>query len=405
MWDSQLNILKRVLEKIDKKYIIFGGSIIVSRGLEYLVLLFSALYLDKNTYGQLEFYKKIIEVASVFFSFGFPALILSYTKSDRSKDYFYILALICVCVLTITFLPILYLYDLLFLVTPFLFYAIFFNGGVTPIYLLVKKGSNYASKYKILISCLFYGVLFFGIFNLQFNDKAYIKTSEIVIIFLLVYIIYELVYIKIDFWKLKKYFTLFKKILINSATLVISNFANIMFLYTDIFILNHISPTPNTEIADFSFALNISSLLLLIPMTLVQVDIESLKKSKLHFSILNKKINHSLVLTFLILILTYMALIKVFVTKYDNTLIIFLVLLTAKFCHAKSSLYGTYLVILKKFKINLVINLIALLANILAGYYFYLFFGIIGLSFSSLILLFVRLLILKAYKNKFYILI
>ncbi|MDD3773479.1 MAG: hypothetical protein PHC38_12625, partial [Weeksellaceae bacterium] len=85
----------------NKNYIFYGGSIVISRGLEYFMLFFAAGYLAKEDYGQLEFYKKIIEVGSSVLAFGFPALILSYTKSKESKVYFYILSIAFVLFLTI----------------------------------------------------------------------------------------------------------------------------------------------------------------------------------------------------------------------------------------------------------------------------------------------------------------
>ena len=94
----------------------------------------------------------------------------------------------------------------------------------------------------------------------------------------------------IEFTKLRKYWKLFKKLLLNSFTLVVSNFANLMFLYTDIFVIKLLSEQANSEIADFSFALNVASVLLLISMTLIQVDIEKLKNKASYFKILNKKI-------------------------------------------------------------------------------------------------------------------
>jgi O-antigen/teichoic acid export membrane protein len=243
--------------------------------------------------------------------------------------------------------------------------------------------------------------LFVGIYKFQFNGEAYLKTSYVAIIFFICYLIYVIHNLEINLNHTKKYFKLYRKLLISSSTLVISNFANMMFLYTDIFVLSQVSSNPNQEIADFSFALNISSILLLIPLTLVQVDIEKLKKSKLQFNILNKKINNLLLIVLLILFVSYIILIKYFIVKYDNTLNIFIVLLIAKYFHAKSSLYGTYILILKKFNTNLLINFLALLLNIIACYYSYKFLGILGLSISSLVLLLVRFLILKMFKNYF----
>ena len=77
---------------IQKNYLLYGGSIIVARGFEYVILFTAAGLLNKENYGELEYFKKLIEVVSSIFAFGFPALIISYTKSSSSKTYFYFLA-------------------------------------------------------------------------------------------------------------------------------------------------------------------------------------------------------------------------------------------------------------------------------------------------------------------------
>ena len=70
--NTQLKKLKVFkLLKNYRSYIFYATSIIISRGLEYFVLFYSALYLSKDTYGELEFYKKIIELLAV-------ALLLAY---------------------------------------------------------------------------------------------------------------------------------------------------------------------------------------------------------------------------------------------------------------------------------------------------------------------------------------
>src|SRR5690606_27518201 len=81
---------------LNKNYIFYGGSIVISRGLEYFVLFFAAHYMTKDQYGELEYYKKFVEVGSSVIAFGFPALILSYTKSKESKIYFYLLSILFV---------------------------------------------------------------------------------------------------------------------------------------------------------------------------------------------------------------------------------------------------------------------------------------------------------------------
>ena len=67
-----------------------------------------------------------------------------------------------------------------------------------------------------------------------------------------IYMLYVFWYDKIVFSKAKKYWALFKKLLASSFTLVISNFANLMFLYTDIFIIKLIAENPQSfESVDF----------------------------------------------------------------------------------------------------------------------------------------------------------
>ncbi|HLV24118.1 MAG TPA: hypothetical protein VKY36_05000, partial [Moheibacter sp.] len=150
---------------LNKKYIFYGGSIVVSRGLEYIVLFFAAHFLSKNDYGELEYYKKFVEVGSNILAFGFPALILSYTKSKESKVYFYLLSILFVLGLCLLF-SILGFYDpIWFLLIPALtFYALYFNGGIAQSYQIVHLGSNYASLYKTIISILFFGSVFVGIY-------------------------------------------------------------------------------------------------------------------------------------------------------------------------------------------------------------------------------------------------
>ena len=106
--------------------------------------------------------------------------------------------------------------------------------------------------------------------------------------------------------KLIKYWRLFKKLILGSFSIVISNFVNITFLYMDILIIKLLSENENVEIADYSFSLNISNALLLIPLTLVQVDIEKLKKNHKHDAILNKRIIYlSLLITLLLFLFFY----------------------------------------------------------------------------------------------------
>lgn len=377
-----------------KNYLIFGGSIIATRALEYLVLFFAAHYMSKDNYGELEYYKKLIEVGSSVFAFGFPALILSYTKSKQSKLYFCFLSVLFVFFIAFVSFLILGILNWLFLLIPFIFYALFFNGGITPAYLLVMKGSNSASFYKIIISILFYLILFVSIYYFDVTGMAYVVTTYVLSPLAIIYIIYEFFKQKVLKVKAKKYWRLFKKLLVSSSTLVISNFANLMFLYTDIFIIKLLSDNANTDIADFSFALNISNMLLLIPLTLVQVDIEKLKKNSRHLKILNKRILIFVGFATLFLIAFFKILTETLFVDFKEIMILFLIVLVAKVFHALSMSFGTNLLIYKKFKENLIVNISMLILNILLCYFMYSKHGINGVALSSAISLLIRYLIL-----------
>ncbi len=385
-----------------KNYIFYGGSIVISRGLEYFVLFFAAGYLTKESYGELEFYKKVIEVGANVLAFGFPALILSYTKSKESKIYFYILSIAFVLFLTIVlslagfYQPILFL-----LIVSMAFYGLFFTGGIAQSYQIVHLGSNYASLYKIVISILFYGAVFGLIYFFQVKGEAYLYPSLILLPLVLVYTYFDLRKANIEFTKLRKYWGLFRKLLLSSFTLVVSNFANFMFLYTDIFVIKLLSKSANKEIADFSFALNVASVLLLISMTLIQVDIERLKKNKSHFFSLNKRIFLSTLFMTTALLMGYYVLINYFYLSFNNTFLLFVIILIGKIFSSQANLYGTYLIILKKFTLNLNINVAFLILNIICCWVGYRLLGIIGLGIASTLMLALRCMVLYVFNKKF----
>lgn len=387
-----------------KNYIFYGGSIVISRGLEYFVLFFAAGYLTKESYGELEFYKKIIEVGSNVLAFGFPALILSYTKSKESKVYFYILSIAFVLFLTIVlslagfYQPILFL-----LIISMAFYGLFFTGGIAQSYQIVHLGSNYASLYKIVISILFYGAVFGLIYFFQVKGEAYLYPSLILLPLVLVYTYFDLRKANIEFTKLRKYWKLFKKLLLNSFTLVVSNFANLMFLYTDIFVIKLLSKSANKEIADFSFALNVSSVLLIVSTTLVQVDIEKLKSVPNYLYVLNKKIIlFSIILASALVVVYYLIINSEIYDGYQNTFTLFLIILLGKVFACMSNAYGTNLTILKKFSINLNINILAFVLNFLICIVAYRFYGLIGLAVTSSCIFVMRFLLFRHYSRIFY---
>ena len=383
-----------------KKYIIYGSSIIFSRGLEFIVLFFSAHYLTKSDYGELEYYKKLIEVGSSFFAFGFPALIVSYTKSDASKKYFLLLSVLFVLFISLVSSIFMGLASLGFLIIPFVFYALFFNGGIVPAFLLVYKGSNQASYYKSIISVLFYAIILIALYYFDVKGQAYIVVNYIILPLAALYLTFLFFKEDIVMHEVKKYWGLFKKLLLSSFTLVISNFANLMFLYTDIFILKLLSDQSNIDIANYSFALNVANILMLIPMTMVQADIEKLKNDKTYFASINRKIKFLVAGAALLLFVFYYVLTNAIFIDYKETYVIFVIILFAKMFHAAATLYGTNLLIYRKFRDNLKINLFMLLLNIVLSYFLYIEFDIVGVAMGSLLSLAIRyLLLVRVNKN------
>jgi O-antigen/teichoic acid export membrane protein len=138
-----------------------------------------------------------------------------------------------------------------------------------------------------------------------------------------------------------KYLKLFKKLLISSSTLVISTIANMMFMYSDIFIVKILSPNPSIEIANFSFVLNITNMIILIPMTLVQVDIEKIKKESYDWLQGYRKKTFIYTSAFSIFImLGYFILINTFYEAYKDTMILFLILFVGKIIQSNSVFFG-----------------------------------------------------------------
>lgn len=381
-----------------RSYIFYATSIIISRGLEYFVLFYSALYLSKDTYGELEFYKKIIELLAVGFAFGLPSLLLTYTKSDDSKVYLNLLALLFVIFIAGIASPLLWVFEYQYLIIPIVFHALFFNNGVMPIFFITKLGSNKASLYKLVTSFIFYTGIFFLLIFHPNPEKAFIIVNYYLLGLWFVFSAGLFIRYQIKLRFLKKYFGLFRKLLLSSLTLVVSNFANIMFLYTDIMILKLISTTPNTDIANYSFALNIANMLILIPLVLVQVDIEKIKMLK---NIRFKKVRiFKLVLIFSIfIIMFYSILVNTFYVNFNDTLILFLIIIIAKQSQANSVIHGAILLVKKEFRLNLIINIIMLILNIILSWVLYRAMMLSGVAVSSLIVLTLRYFALKQFSK------
>ncbi|MBO6605392.1 oligosaccharide flippase family protein [Psychroserpens sp.] len=388
---------------LNKNYLLYGGSILISRGAEYLVLLIAAGLITKDSYGQLEFYKKIIEVLSILVAFGFPPLILSYTRSQHSKKYFFVLALGFISIFSALFALILIPFELSFLAIPLLFYAVFFTNGIFPVFHLVHDGSQKASLYKMLVSVIFYGVIL-GLYYFGYYEYSFVIVNYILLPVGFIYTILVIRKLHISQRKLVKYWKLLKRLLLSSFTLVLSNFANIMFMYSDIFVITLLSTQVNKEIADYSFPLNIANALLIIPFTLVQVDIEKIKNSEAASRLTMQKIIKLTLLGAVCIVAIYLLLINTAYAKYDNTLNIFYLIIIAKIFQSLAVLLGTKIMIYKLFRINLMITSSIMVTNFVISYLIYPHYGLIGIAAASIFSLFLRYLLLvianRKHKNK-----
>jgi O-antigen/teichoic acid export membrane protein len=163
-----------------------------------------------------------------------------------------------------------------------------------------------------------------------------------------------------------------------------------MFLYTDIFIIKLLSDNSNIDIANYSFALNIGNMLLLIPLTLVQVDIEKLKNNFGYVRELNKKIIILVIIASVVLFLFFYIITNYYITDYKNIFLLFMIILSAKIVQSFSPIYGSMLIIFKKYNTNLYINLITLLMNVILSYLLYNSFSLYGIAIASVISLMVR---------------
>lgn len=385
----------------NKKYYFYAASIFLSRGLEYLILLVAPLVLSKQNYGDFEFYKRAIEFSSTILVFGLPTLMITYSKSNQSKTYLLLFSVLIILFLGAMTAPVLYFINYTFLLIPILFYSLFFSNGILQMYFLVAKGSNAASLFKILVSIIFYFGVYLGITYTKQPEQAFVTSGSFLFPFGLATLGYLIYSLKPKWGVLLKYFSLFKKLLISSATVVISTISNMMFMYSDIFILKLLSPNPSLEIADYSFVLNITNTIILIPMTLVQVDIEKIKNADyLWLKRYRKKNLLSIIVFSVFIVFLYVLLTKTYYKAFEDTGLLFIILFVGKFLQANSVFLGTQILIKKYFLENLKINLMTMLFNIVASYLFYQKLGLLGIAAVSMFSLIIRYILLSFYFNK-----
>ncbi len=384
-------------ELFHRRYLFYGLSIVLGRGLELAVMFFAAKYLAKAVYGELEYYKKVLEVGGVFLSFGFPALIITYTRSRKSKVYLFMYAVFFVTALVLGLIPFLAWARSVQLAPGLWFYAVLFSGGILPAYLLIRYGSDKASLYKILFSLIYWGAVYFYLTHSARPQRAFLRVTAVLVLPGAAFIAYEWLRSHVRWNEFKRYAAHFHKLLKGSLALVLSNFANMMFLYTDIFIIRFLSSRPHLDIAHYSFSLNMANILMLIPFTLVQVDMNRFKENKTYYRILSKKILWLTLLGMLLLIPAYKILTGVWIVKYRDTFGLFLLILLAKFFQAQGVMYGTGILVLKRYEYNMKVNIGMIGLNVALNLLLFPFLGLYGVALASMISLLTRYLILRRY--------
>lgn len=383
-----------------RTYIIYASSIFFGKGLEYISILIIAYLLTKEEYGLFEFYKKTIELFSVFIAFGTPSLILTYTKSRGSKVNFFVISIAMAFMLALLSFLILSFSKYAILVAPVLYYATFhYSNSITQSYNLVEKGSIFSSKYKYIFSIFFNGLLLLIVYCVDNKAKSIIYVSYPLLIIGVLYFFYDfnIEYNKGSFAFLKKYYKVFKKQMFNSITLVLNSLSNTAFLVTDVYVIKHFiaEGVRNQLIADYSMVLNIANILLILPLTLINVDLESYKKGFLDFEISLNKIYKFTIYLFFILCAFYFLLIRCFLLNYKNTFFLFIIIALAKVFQSFTMPYGVFLATRKFYTYNMYVNFMVLTLNIFLSVVLINSYGVYGVAMASIATLIVRFLLLK----------
>ena len=173
-----------------------------------------------------------------------------------------------------------------------------------------------------------------------------------------------------------------------------------MFLYTDIFIISFLSNESSKEIADYGFPLNIANTLMIIPLTIIQVEIENIKKDQRISKSIQRKIIKLAFLGSLAVMVLFLGLINTLYVKYDNTLIIFILILIAKMIQSSNVLLGTRIAINKMYNKNLLVTSSALILNFTLSFFAYKYFKLTGIAAASIISLTYIHILLTYFNNK-----
>jgi O-antigen/teichoic acid export membrane protein len=376
------------------------------RGVEYLLFFFLAYDMSQRDFGEFEFYKKVLEFGSVFAAFGTNSLILTYTRGIQVKVNFLIFSCLLSLGIVLMVSPLLYGYGYLFLAIPLIYFAQFHHANsIIQAFGLVTYGSKNNAFYKIIVAFIFSAFTLFFYFSITEKSKALVYASYPLYGMGIMYLLFVLRrHWQFDgILKIKTFFKLFIGQLGNMAALIAGNISNVAFLVTDIFVIRYMAKSEDlalVEVAIYSFALTIASLIIIIPNTILSVDLEKMKYNLDAFDAAKQKIVKLNLIIIPIVFIGYALGVTYIYTNYNGTLMLFGLILVSKFLQILGMPYGTYLSIKRKYVLNFSINLSVMLFNIVLSIALYLYLNLLGIAIGSLVSLLIRFLLFKKYFKK-----
>lgn len=382
--------IKNLQRYFKNKYFIYASSILFGKGLEVGTIVFLSFYLTKEQFGNFEFYRRILEFGAIFISFGASTLIMSASKSKVSKIGYFKAGVIVSLLLVFLISPFLAYFNYSFLLLPLIYYAVFFHSNsLIQSFLLVYYDSNKSAQYKYIMATFFSVLLV--LFSIFYSADTIVYTSNAMLIIAMIYLYRVFKKEKIfNFKVLKNYLHIYLKKVYKSLAVVVNNIVTIAFFTTDIFIITWLSSDKYIEIANISFVLLLTNLLLLVSTTYSQVDIELLKKdSALTMATIVKKIQKYNLYGMVLITTIYFISIQTYFYKYNDTLMIFVILLFGKYIQSISIPYGYLFMIKNMYFTNMKLNIFILAFNMLFGllaYFYFRLYGLVSITNLSLLL-------------------
>jgi O-antigen/teichoic acid export membrane protein len=163
-------------------------------------------------------------------------------------------------------------------------------------------------------------------------------------------------------------------------------------MYSDVLLVKTLSP-PEVEtglLGQYGFCLTVANMVLLLPTSIVQVDLEKMKQKGFQIGPVVFKSHKLLLLSTIFVGVAYLSLVNFVFQDYKETSIVFFIILIGKYFQGASMPLGTLNLIAKKYGRNLYINIIVLVLNVVISALVYSDYGLIGIATTSATLLVIR---------------